>query len=99
VRARSDREWTKILSEAKPETEWDGSFVTTHVYIGDGINLKISASKDKKSYSKSWVLRYALHGRKRQCGLGRFPDVGIAEMRVKAESVRAPDSRWQRPDR
>ena len=36
-----------------------------------------------------WVLRYFLHGRRREMGLGRWPDVSIAEARAAAADARA----------
>lgn len=38
--------------------------------------------------SKSWVYRFMLNKRSREMGLGRFPDVGLAEARKKAEEAR-----------
>lgn len=36
-----------------------------------------------------WVLRYTLHGRRHEMGLGRFPDVSLREARENAEGWRA----------
>lgn len=35
-----------------------------------------------------WKLRIVVHGRRREMGLGRWPDVGIAEARAAAEEAR-----------
>lgn len=35
-----------------------------------------------------WVLRFVVHGNRREMGLGRWPDVGIAEARSRAEDAR-----------
>ncbi|MBF9057943.1 integrase arm-type DNA-binding domain-containing protein [Rhodobacterales bacterium HKCCSP123] len=35
-----------------------------------------------------WVLRYTLHGRRHEMGLGRFPDVSLKEARQSAEEWR-----------
>jgi integrase len=35
-----------------------------------------------------WVVRLVLHGRRREMGLGRWPDVSIAEARDRAEGAR-----------
>ncbi len=35
-----------------------------------------------------WVLRLTMHGRRREMGLGRWPDVSIAEARGKADAAR-----------
>lgn len=36
-----------------------------------------------------WVLRYTIHGRRHEMGLGRFPDVSLKEARESAEEWRA----------
>lgn len=36
-----------------------------------------------------WVLRYTIHGRRHEMGLGRFPDVSLKEAREGAEEWRA----------
>lgn len=43
--------------------------------------------KREKGHGK-WILRLALHGRRREMGLGRWPDTGIAEARANAEAAR-----------
>jgi len=35
-----------------------------------------------------WVLRVVVDGRRREMGLGRWPDVSIAEARERAEAAR-----------
>lgn len=35
-----------------------------------------------------WVLRLSIHKRRREMGLGRWPDVSIAEARIKADDAR-----------
>lgn len=42
----------------------------------------------KPSGRKSWVYRYQLHGRRRDAGLGSFPEIGLAEARDKHFSLR-----------
>jgi integrase len=85
---KSDRQWTRELSLFEPKTDRQGNFKPTTVYLGQGLNLKINVSRDKKKYSKSWILRYTIHGRPGRCGLGAFPDVAIGEARERAESAR-----------
>lgn len=41
-----------------------------------------------KPTSGKWVLRATIFGRRREMGLGRFPDVGIAEARRAADDAR-----------
>lgn len=44
---------------------------------GYGLRLVVS-----KSGAKKWVLRYTLHGRRREIGLGSYPSVGLADART-----------------
>ena len=44
---------------------------------GGGLRLVVS-----KSGAKSWVLRFAIDGRRREMGLGSFPDIGLAATRA-----------------
>ena len=46
---------------------------------GGGLRLVVSPAGAKK-----WVLRYASHGKRREMGLGRYPDVGLGEARTQA---------------
>lgn len=43
--------------------------------------------KRDKSFGK-WILRVVVHGRRREMGLGRWPDVSISEAREKADAAR-----------
>ncbi|MCF6271572.1 MAG: integrase arm-type DNA-binding domain-containing protein [Rhodobacteraceae bacterium] len=43
--------------------------------------------KNRKDAGK-WVLRLSIHGRRREMGLGRWPDVTIAEARLRADDAR-----------
>jgi integrase len=48
------------------------------------------ALKDGKvRTSRVWVLRYSLNGRRRDQGLGGYPEVGLAEARDRARKARA----------
>ncbi|MCY3608991.1 MAG: integrase arm-type DNA-binding domain-containing protein [Acidimicrobiaceae bacterium] len=51
---------------------------------GNGLTLVV-----KPSGSRSWVVRYHDGSRRRDRGLGAFPDVTLAEARRRAESVHA----------
>ena len=46
---------------------------------GGGLRLVVSPTGAKK-----WVLRYASQGKRREMGLGRYPDVGLADARTQA---------------
>lgn len=50
---------------------------------GGGLRLVVSATGAKK-----WVLRFTIDGKRREMGLGSFPDVGLAEARDKATEHR-----------
>jgi len=50
---------------------------------GGGLRLVVSNTGAKK-----WVLRYTIDGKRREMGLGSFPDVGLAEARDKATEHR-----------
>lgn len=52
---------------------------------GDGAGLWLH--KRERAHGK-WVLRYFLHGRRREMGLGRWPDVSVAEARAAAAEAR-----------
>jgi integrase len=51
---------------------------------GRGLQLYV-----KDTGSKSWVLRIAVDGKRRDFGLGRFEDVSLADARSKADEIRA----------
>lgn len=51
---------------------------------GDGLRLEV-----KPSGTKSWVLRFQLHGKRREMGLGRYPDVTLKHARILAAEKRA----------
>src|SRR5437899_8783906 len=46
---------------------------------GNGLYLHVSAAG-----AKSWVLRYRMHGRRHDLGLGPYPLVGLADARTRA---------------
>jgi integrase len=52
---------------------------------GDGRGLHLYV---KDAERRVWVLRYMVRGRSRDMGLGRFPEVSLAEAREKAEAAR-----------
>lgn len=51
----------------------------------DGYGLRLVVSK---SGAKKWVLRFTLHGRRREMGLGSYPSVGLADARTSALKCR-----------
>jgi integrase len=52
---------------------------------GDGRGLHLYVKDAEK---RVWVLRYMVRGRSRDMGLGRFPEVSLADAREKAEAAR-----------
>jgi len=54
-------------------------------FHADGRQLYLQVSP---SGSKSWLFRFARHGRERWMGLGPYPDVALAEARQKAFDAR-----------
>ena len=50
---------------------------------GGGLRLVVSPHGAKK-----WILRFTIDGRRREMGLGSFPDVGLGEAREKASAAR-----------
>lgn len=52
----------------------------------DGAGLWLH--KRERAHGK-WVLCYVLHGKRREMGLGRWPDVSIADARTAALDARA----------
>ena len=60
------------------------SFREPGVYAdGGGLYLRVSGA-----HGRSWLAAFHLAGRRREIGLGGFPDVGLAEARRAAEEVR-----------
>ena len=51
----------------------------------DGYGLRLVVSK---SGAKKWVLRFTLHGKRREMGLGSYPSVGLADARTLAQKCR-----------
>ena len=54
-------------------------------YYGDGAGLYL---KIQDTGSKTWIYRFMLNGRRRDCGLGRYPTVRLAEAREAAAHCR-----------
>ena len=71
--------WEQMpLSARKAETARPGRH-------GDGRGLFLYV---KPSGSRSWVLRYQVQGRRRDLGLGPYPDVSLAMARERASEAR-----------
>lgn len=54
------------------------------LHDGAGLYLRVSPTG-----SKSWTYRYQIAGRRRDAGIGGFPDVSLAEARQRAATLRA----------
>ena len=61
-----------------------------------GLNLLAKVKADG-SLSKSWVQRIQVDGKRRDLGLGRYPDVGLADARERARENRQRVSRGESP--
>jgi integrase len=55
-------------------------------FYPDGRGLYFSVSP---AGSRSWIYRFMLRGRSRDMGLGAFPDVSLADARIKATAARS----------
>src|SRR5258708_17741411 len=53
------------------------------LHDGGGLYLRVTAPG-----AKSWVFRFQLDGRRRDMGLGPFPDISLAKARAKAADHR-----------
>ena len=62
------------LTAAKVKTAGPGKY-----HDGQGLHLRVTDSG-----SRSWFLRLTVNGRRRDIGLGGWPDVGLADARRKA---------------
>src|ERR1700686_1690348 len=63
------------------------------LHDGGGLYLRVAASRrdgdgNEKLGAKSWVFRFQLDGKRRDMGLGPFPDISLAEARGKATERR-----------
>jgi len=57
-----------------------------------GLHLVIGASG-----SRSWIVRISVNGKRRDVGMGSFPDVGLAEARERARKLRSEVAAGQDP--
>jgi len=53
------------------------------LHDGGGLYLRVSATR-----AKSWVFRFQLDGKRRDMGLGPYPDISLAEARARAAAHR-----------
>jgi hypothetical protein len=58
------------------------------LHDGGGLYLRVSATG-----AKSWVFRFQLDGKRRDMGLGPYPDISLAEARGKASAHRKQSPR------
>lgn len=54
----------------------------------NGLTLQVASTK-KGSIKKSWSVRFRLHGRQRQIGIGTYPEVSLAEARDLTRDIRS----------
>ena len=55
-------------------------------FVGGVAGLAINVTK---SGGRSWVVRYTVAGKRRDKGLGGYPDVTLADAKIAARAVRA----------
>lgn len=67
-----------LLSPRKVQTAGSGKYED-----GGGLRLIVSTGG-----SKRWVLRFTILGKRREMGLGKYPDVSLADAREKAKTFR-----------
>jgi hypothetical protein len=53
------------------------------LHDGGGLYLRVT-----EAGSKRWVFRFQFDGRRRDMGLGSYPDIGLAEARQKVMALR-----------
>src|SRR5216683_925523 len=62
------------------------------LHDGGGLYLRVAAPREVRGVevpgAKSWVFRFQLDGKRRDMGLGPFPDISLAEARAKATEHR-----------
>ena len=62
------------------------------LHDGGGLYLRVAAPREVRGIevpgAKSWVFRFQLDGKRRDMGLGPFPDISLAEARTKATEHR-----------
>ena len=59
---------------------------------GAGLCLRV-----RPPSASSWVLRYMLDGKPHEMGLGRYPDISLAEARIAASEARKLRARGEDP--
>lgn len=67
-----------ILTARQVETAGPGKYED-----GGGLRLVVSKTRAKK-----WVLRFTIRGKRREMGLGSYPDVSLADARERAAKCR-----------
>jgi hypothetical protein len=73
---------TERLSAAKVSKAKPGMYCD-----GGGLYLQATLGADGE-IKKSWIFRFALHGRERQMGLGSLHEISLAKARQKATDCR-----------
>ena len=65
----TDKLVKKYIKEAKPG------------YHGDGNGLFLRISKERTGF---WVVRYTIHGKRREISIGSYPNISLADSRLQA---------------
>jgi integrase len=69
----SDRALKKLIAEAQPGSH----------RVNDGLYIQLS-----KTGSTSWLFRFQLEGRRREMGLGSYPEISMLKAREASEDAR-----------
>lgn len=56
--------------------------------LHDGGGLYLQTTKSKHAISRSWLLRFSIHGKERWMGLGAYPTVSLKKAREMADAAR-----------
>lgn len=80
------RRGINLLTHKQVQTAGQGM-----LHDGGGLYLQVTAT------GRSWILRYSLHGRRRDMGLGSLRDISLADARRLAAAARASARAGQDP--
>jgi hypothetical protein len=74
-------------------TAADVKSITAPGYYADGGGLYLRVAPGG---SKGWIFRFEMHSRRRDCGLGSYPDVSLANARENSKVRKENDGKqWQ----
>ncbi len=80
-----------ISNESRTNNKRRGGFCTAYHSVGNpaGLLLQCRAPHKNAAFgSRSWLLRTMIAGRRREIGLGSYPEVSLAQAREEAKSLK-----------